>query len=104
MSTICGMVGHAGQMFEGNAIPRQHAATYQFHQQSLVQPHSQHILATGLAPYIYQVPRTSSTTFQEPPDIPTPPTEQPSPSTSSSSQEGDHPIGYGAFGVVWYVE
>lgn len=74
----------------------------------LTQPnvHSQHILATAgvpaMAPYmnydIYHQSMVSKHVVNHSPDIPS---EQPSPATSSSSQEGDHPIGYGAFGVVW---
>jgi len=92
------MVGHPAQRFVGSAIPRQHMA-YPYHQQAIPQPpiQSQHILAPGVAPYFHQDIYQGLIAKQHSPDVPA---DQPSP-TPQNSAEGDHPIGYGAFGVVW---
>ena len=102
------MVGHPAQRYAGNAISRQHLP-YPYHHQAAshqLPVASQHILAPGVAP-AYGLPpdiyhqSLISKHIQHSPEIPA---EQHSPATSSSSsQEGDHPIGYGAFGVVWLV-
>lgn len=95
--------------YAANTVARQHLAYPYSHPAVAAQVgaganQSQHILAT----YIQQdiglyhpsqglVPKHVSSSPQVSP-------EQPSPATSSSSSatdQGDHPIGYGAFGVVW---
>lgn len=100
------MVGHPAQRYVGNAISRQHMP-YPYHHPTVahqIPVTSQHILAPGVAPP-YGLPQDIyhqglvSKHIQHSPELPA---EQPSPATSSSSShEGDHPIGYGAFGVVW---
>lgn len=93
------MVGHPAQRFAGSAIPRQHIA-YPYPVVAAPPAHSQHILA----PYVQQqdiyhyqtsVPAKQIHTPELSPEQPSPP------SSAGSSTDGDHPIGYGAFGVVW---
>lgn len=99
---LCGMVGHPAQRYAGSAIPRQHMAYSGYHQQGLAQtPSNQHILAPGVAAYFNQDFYQGLISKQVPQHSPDLPPDQPSPATSNGSQEGDHPIGYGAFGVVW---
>lgn len=97
------MVGHPAQRFAGSAISRQQIA-YPYHHQNVASAppaHSQHILAPYIQQdiYQYQTAVPPKQVQQVAPDLSP---EQPSPpSSSGSSSEGDHPIGYGAFGVVW---
>jgi len=96
---LCGMVGHPPQRYGGNAVPRPlpYANQYrEYHPTIAATVPSQHILAPYIPQDIY-----GHTVIPKHSPVPSP-EQQASPATSSSSSaEGDHPIGYGAFGVVW---
>ena len=96
------MVGHPAQRFAGSAIPRQHIA-YPYHASvaPVPQTHSQHILAPYAQQDIYHFQTALPKQVQHSSPELTPEPQPSPPSSSGSSTEGDHPIGYGAFGVVW---
>lgn len=92
------MVGHPVQRFIGATFPGQPVAMSYTHAAiaAAIQAPSHHILTqTGLTSYPYQQDIYGLLAKQQ----------QHSPivdqTNSVSAQPHDHPIGYGAFGVVW---
>jgi len=88
---LCGMVGHPGQRFVGGNFPGQSMAL-PYTQAALMaatQP-SQNILAHGALYYPQDIYGLLAKQQHSPLDQ----------NTLTDSQQ-DHPIGYGAFGVVW---
>lgn len=100
---VYGMVGHPGQRFMNGSFPGQHMAAMPYSHAAIaaaIQTPSHHILAqaAGLSAFNYQQDIYGLLSKQQN----SPPVEQSNSSTQSAqSQQHDHPIGYGAFGVVW---
>jgi len=99
------MVGHPGQRFVGSSFPGQQMALGYTHSTiaAAIQNPSQHILAQNrLAAFSYQQDSSFyGLLAKQQQHSPHAFIDQPT-STPRAPQQ-DHPIGYGAFGVVWYV-
>lgn len=91
------MVGHTAHRFVGATFPGQHLAMSYPHSAlaAAMQTPSQHILQSGFTPYAYHQDLYGLLAKQQhSPIMDQTPSPQP-------QQSHDHPIGYGAFGVVW---
>lgn len=96
---VCsGMVGHTAHRFVGATFPGQHLAMSYPHPAlaAAMQTPSQHILQSGLTPYAYQQDIYGLLAKQQQNSPIMDQTHSP-----QTAQSHDHPIGYGAFGVVW---
>lgn len=95
---IGGMVGHTAHRFVGATFPGQHVAMSYTHPAlaAAMQTPTQHILQSGLTPYSYHQQDIYGLLAKQSSPI----TDQ-AVHSPQTTQSHDHPIGYGAFGVVW---